>query len=425
MSAIFTKEFKEVKTTEKIKTENQKKKKRKKTKIKLIILFFLLFFASAAVALWYFWDEPLLSPLSSLTTFQFLEGVYQPKAKEKKVVYGFLPYWNLNSVTIQPETTHLSYFSLGVGADGNIVTHNDDGTLMPGYHKLNSDKLAELSNLVNNSNGKVEITLTQFNGEDTLAFIADEEAHHNLINSLDSILLAYPVSGVNIDIEYAGEVDDELREKFANFIKKLNQHLDTKYKNVKLSIDMFASASRGKMIWDTRKIGQEVDYIIVMAYDFHRPSSPQAGPVAPLFGGNNLWEHDINQNLRTFIQKVPREKILLGVPFYGYEWQTDSTEPQANTYPNTGGTASYKRVQKILEQKEELQVEEHWHETALSPYLTYIEDEKIYIVYYENARSLAYKLDYVNQLDLGGIAIWALGYEGDTRALWDVVADKL
>jgi spore germination protein YaaH len=48
-----------------------------------------------------------------------------------------------------------------------------------------------------------------------------------------------------------------------------------------------------------------------------------------------------------------------------------------------------------------------------------------YVVYFENSRSLSYKLDYVNQLNLGGIAIWALGYEGDSRELWDVVNRKL
>jgi len=48
---------------------------------------------------------------------------------------------------------------------------------------------------------------------------------------------------------------------------------------------MYASASKNDQIWDVPRIGQAVDYIVVMAYDFHRTSSSQAGPVAPLFGG--------------------------------------------------------------------------------------------------------------------------------------------
>ncbi|HCC84587.1 MAG TPA: hypothetical protein DEP87_02805, partial [Candidatus Pacebacteria bacterium] len=88
---------------------------------------------------------------------------------------------------------------------------------------------------------------------------------------------------------------------------------------------------------------------------------------------------------------------------------------------DTGATASYERVQSILADKTKLKVTENWHESALAPYLTYIEDGKTYVVYYENAKSLAYKLEYAKQLDLAGIAIWALGYEGTSRDLWDPI----
>lgn len=173
------------------------------------------------------------------------------------------------------------------------------------------------------------------------------------------------------------------------------------------------------------QLQSQVDYMVVMAYDFHRRSSPQAGPVAPLFGGKEYWDSDINQHLADLTKIVPKHKLLLGVPFYGYEWQTTSREAQAHTFPETGSTASFKRVKTILEQKEKLQVEQNWSEQALSPYLSYVKDGEIYVIYYENSRSLSYKLDYVNQLDLGGIAVWALGYEDTTRELWDTIQRKL
>jgi spore germination protein YaaH len=162
-----------------------------------------------------------------------------------------------------------------------------------------------------------------------------------------------------------------------------------------------------------------------MAYDFHRSSSTVAGPVAPLFGGKKEWDSDISEHLQAFLDSVPSEKILLGIPFYGYEWQTTSREAQAHTFPESGSTASFKRVQNLLQEKETLKVQEHWNEAALSPYISYEEDGEIYVVYYENSRSISYKLDFVNQLDLAGVAIWALGYEGDSRELWDVINRKI
>src|SRR5690606_10440632 len=138
------------------------------------------------------------------------------------------------------------------------------------------------------------------------------------------------------------------RQNLTKLVQNMNRHLDQKYSHITLSIDMYASAASKQQLWDVAAIAKEVDYIIVMAYDFHRRSSPQAGPVAPLFGGKELWDSDISEHLQAFLTIVPSEKILLGIPFYGYEWQTTSTDPQATTFPNTGSTASFERVQSIL-----------------------------------------------------------------------------
>jgi len=127
---------------------------------------------------------------------------------------------NLEKVKIQPRLTHLSYFGLNIGPDGNIATRDEDGNLHPGYNKLNSDTLTRLSNQVNQTNNQVELTLVQFEADTIIEIINNEEAHQNLLTSLDSILLAYPISGINIDIEYNGEITEELRDNFTSLIEK-------------------------------------------------------------------------------------------------------------------------------------------------------------------------------------------------------------
>jgi spore germination protein YaaH len=375
-------------------------------------------FLSCLVSFWWFADTPLISPLSPNGTFHFLSSiVHKPKPP---IVYGFLPYWNLQKITIQPELTHLAYFGLTVGPTGQIVTQTDEGT-EPGYSKLQSDQWQILADQMKAKNGKIEIVIAQFSADAITSLLSSEAAHEKFLNSLDSIMLAYPVSGINIDLEYNGEVTPKLRDAHTAFIRKLRQHLNQKYRNVKLSIDVYASAAAEPQLWDIPALAKEVDYFVVMAYDFHRRSSQQAGPVAPLFGGNELWSQDINHYLKSFLSVVSNQQILLGVPFYGYEWQTTSLTAQAQTFPGTGATASYERVQSILADAKKLKATEHWHETALAPYITYTEDGKNYVLYYENAKSLEYKLEYVRQLDLAGIAIWALGYETDSRDLWEPI----
>ena len=381
----------------------------------------------------YFAQYFFVSPLGEESRFRYLQELIIPRRKQKdKLVYGFLPYWNLDKVSIQEELTHLAYFGLEIDSDGSILTENRPGETEPGYYKLNSD---EFLDLLGQKNLKVDLVLKQFENNQIEEFINSKTAQEELLKNLDSILLAYPINGLNIDIEYSGEASDELRANFVLFLRRLNQYLDQKYQNIDLSLDVYASAGdvSKKLIWDVAALESEIDYLIVMAYDFHQRSSNQAGPVAPLFGGDELWEHDINVYFKGFLDQIPREKILLGIPFYGYGWQTDSLDSQANTYPGSGFTISYEEVLKLLsgESIEDgnwedcYNVAQHWQEDALSPYISLNCQEKgntvNYIIYFENPRSLSYKLEYASQLDLAGIAIWALGYENSGRQLWDVI----
>lgn len=375
-------------------------------------------------------DLPLESPLSSISSFRFIMSMEKriEPPDNPKLVMGFLPYWNINRTTIQPEVSQLIYFSLAIDGKGNIVTHQD-GAEEPGYNKLNSEELFALAEQVSPNSKKFSLSLTQFNNDDIANFLSKTDSWQNFFASLDSLLLAYPIDGINIDIEYTGEVTDALRANFVVFMKNLRHHLNSKYQNIQLSIDMYSSAASRYLIWDVANIEPHIDYVIVMAYDYHRRTSTQAGPVAPLFDQNDE-EDDINHHLKKFTDVVPRSKIIFGIPFYGYEWQTTSTEIHAHTYPGTGATATYKRVKKLMTRRKELNLIEYWDNYALSPYLSYQEKNEAgeletYVIFYENPKSLAYKLDYVNQLDLAGIAIWALGYEGEERELWEVIGGKI
>lgn len=386
-----------------------------------LILGSVLGISAVAVVLWHYWQPPLVSPISSETSFSFLP--YNPvmgSQTERKVVYGFLPYWNLSSVKLNDNITHVSYFALTIGGDGTLRTQGDDESLT-GYRKMQSDDFLSIIEETQARDIQLDLVLKQFNPEDTTRFLTSPKAQEKFFDQLNAVLLAFPFRGVNIDVELSD--GQRLQPKFTEFIAALDDYLDRYAPQTTLSLDVYPSAAQGRNIWNLQTLGEHVDYVIVMAYDFHRRQSAQAGPVSPLLGGDVY--QNINQHLKEILELVPSNKILLGVPFYGYEWQTTSRDEKALTFPDTGSTASYQRVLDILSQRDELQVHENWNEVALSPYLSYRKSGQYYVVYYENPRSLSYKLDYVNQLNLGGIAVWALGYEGDASDLWDVIESKL
>lgn len=397
--------------------------------MKKIILGLSVFVAALLLSAVIVWirtpsTQPLLSPITAKTVFRFLTNESFPSQTGRKMVYGFLPYWNVNTVSIQPELTHLAYFSLAIGPDGDILTVTK-GQPDQGFNKFKSDELLTLMTSIKKRNGKVELVFSQLNNDDITAFVLNENAHQKFLESLDSALLAYPVDGVNLDIEYLGDVTPQLRNRFSDLMTQIHNHLQQKYTSIPLSVDIYSTSGNNAGLWDLEKIAPVTDRFIIMAYDFHRRSSIMAGPVAPLFGGRKFWDHDITLDIRQILTYVPSNKIILGVPFYGYEWQTTSDDAQARTYPDTGETATVDKIQTLLTKKDQLGIEEHWNEDALSPYLSFQKNNQTFVLYYENSRSLSYKLDLVNQLDLGGIAIWALGYEKSDRELWDVIKLKL
>lgn len=416
-------------------------------KIKYILFpFFVVFLILIIYLTFKIWQKNYKSPIGANFQFNYItDKIWPRKNNQETIVYGFLPYWNINKVTIQPELTHLSYFALEVGVDGQIVVESKPGESEPGYRQLNSDQFFAL---IDDNNMQLELVLSQFDSKKIEQLLSDKEVWLTLLEQIDSLLLAYPFTGINLDFEYQGEVNEILRQQFTSFVISIHNHLAQHQEKINLSIDVYASAgdSEKKLIWDIPALEPYLDYVVVMAYDFHRQSSTQAGPGAPLFGGEDLWNSDINSLMKGFFDQVPKQKILLGIPFYGYAWQTDSLEPSANTYPGTGFTVSYKEVLNlkqltgIWENCENLKI--FWQEDALSPFASLscgsgdkenqeqtdtknkeAEEKTNYLVYFEDEKSLQYKIDFANQLEIAGIAIWALGYEGETRDLWEVVGE--
>ena len=69
---------------------------------------------------------------------------------------------------------------------------------------------------------------------------------------------------------------------------------------------------------------------------------------------------------------------------------------------------------------------EQWDEDAQAPWFAYYNEEVgVYRqCHYENVRSLRAKYDLVKAQGLGGIGIWALGYDGDRPELWSLLEEE-
>lgn len=369
--------------------------------------------------------QKLSTPSSTLPLFSQPESTATTTPTvplPRSVVYGYLPYWNTNKASFPSSVTHVSYFSLTIQLDGSLLSIPKEKQ-DPGYRKFQQGYLTTLQeNLA--SGQKIELTLSMMDQEEIPVFIHNPDAQQRLIQEVLYLQKNYPLSGINIDIEYNGSVTPTLQNDLVTLLSNIRKATKAVDPNFSLSMAVYGDSGSSHRLTELALTAPYLDYIVVMTYDYHRRSSPRSGPVSPLYGKTEgKWEGDIMEDLQLIRQKVPAEKILLGIPFYGYEWSVeDATNPQSFTLPRSGATASYERILQLLESPD---TQVFWDSSALSPYLQYEKNGNTQRVYYDNPLSLSYKLDLVKKAGFGGIAIWALGYEGDSTDLWDVINSNL
>jgi len=396
---------------------------------KIKIFFLLLGLALSSITAYAVWRStlPLVSPIALIDS---LIG-NSPAIKSDKVIYGFFPYWNLKyaeQLNIK-SLTHFAYFAIDLKEDGSINKKVNLVESEPGWNKLKSkdtNKLFYQSKLLGQ---KTVIVITAMQPEIIESILNSPENKKAAVTSIMNIYKDFGFDDINVDFEYVDIGNKALRDNFVDFITNLRLACVSYKSHCQIDIDIFASAAEKPRLWDLKQLEPVTDKFIVMAYDYYRKSSTQAGPVAPIRGKctgtfsneKDCLEEDVLSHISQISKLIPSDKIILGVPFYGYEWQTASTNFLANTYPGTGSLATYQRIQSLFQDTKVSSISAQWSNLTLSPYLSYEEDQKIYQIHFENAQSLEQKIKFVESANLGGIAIWALGYEGTSQDLWEPI----
>ena len=391
----------------------------------------LIYFSLSLYRLWLI-NLPLVSPLDLIESLPPLAPIFNKPGQ--KIAFGFLPYWNLklaNELTVKP-LTHLAYFGIDLTPAGGIKKYDRPGEKEPGWNKLNSDQYSLLHRQLKILGKKVILTVLAMETDQIDTLLAGEQSRSKAIDSILTVYTEKEFDGLNIDFEYMGYPAEETRKNFTLFVSDLAGRCKARNRKCEISLDVFADSAIKSRLYDLSALAKVVDQIIVMAYDFYRPSSTQSGPVAPLRGKCNrdskttpCLDYDIVTSIGDIAKFVPSYKIILGIPFYGYEWQTVDDSFLANTYPKTGSLATYKRIQGLFGNEKISSLSASWSNLTLTPYLSYVEADKTYQIHYEDAASLKLKIDFIHQAKMGGLAIWALGYEIPYQDLWQTISNNL
>lgn len=361
----------------------------------------------------------LLPPLTPFSPLSSQSSQPSTVNHQPYIILGFLPYWNLKKLSSDsfPAITDFAYFSLLLDGSGSLVTHNNPREEEPGY--TNYKRITKCLTAYINPCPLPSLVLTfvQEDQASLASLLSSPTSRQNAIKTILSLLVESQAVGVNIDFEPLGNPPPSLRDSFTLFIQELSSRLIINHYS--LSISIYPSAASRPRLWDLATLAPITTHFVVMTYDYTLPGDNNVGPNAPLRGAGSLFAHDILTNLAEISKLVPSQKILLGIPLYGYEWQVDNTTKYIAT-TGRGSVASLARIQELID---EHSLELLWDRTTLTPYAIRRENGKVVSqIYYENLDSIKLKLDLVKSAGLGGIAIWALGYEGYNPSLWSLIS---
>jgi spore germination protein YaaH len=111
---------------------------------------------------------------------------------------------------------------------------------------------------------------------------------------------------------------------------------------------------------------------------------------------------------------VAPEKLVLGLPTYTRVWRERPSSQNANVMTTSSSAIGMEAQNNLIEKYELTPI---WDDVDKLYYATFFEEDALVKMWIETPETLAIRAELVNELGLGGIAIWRRGFE--TQDVWD------
>lgn len=395
----------------------------------LLTIVLLLFILGAGLTYYLSKTYPTVSPF--ITDQYFIESLIYPHKKLDKHVMGFLPYWRLDDLQyIRPQLlSEINYFSLTAGSDGHIVKVVN-GETDPGWNAWQSDEVKNFMIRSQIIGADFSVTIAALDNNLITNILDSDKAQQNLIDDVIVEIKERKLKGINIDFEYFGEPDAEYRTAFTQFSKQLKTTIDKEAPGTELSLSIMPLAARQEDLFEFTELASVYDRFIGMSYEYYGSSADISGPVAPMKGfKEGTYFFDVETTYEDYIAVLPKEKIVMGVPYYGWERAVleaktkNSLTYAADNENNYSAVISYARGRESGDIKKN---QCQWDELAQETWCWFTDKTSgaARQVWLADNKSVDIRLSYAKQQNLGGIAIWTLGYDKQYSDLWDIVSEK-
>jgi spore germination protein YaaH len=245
--------------------------------------------------------------------------------------------------------------------------------------------------------------------------LLSDAAHARLIASLVAECRKNGYLGIQFDFEHIFDAD---RDALSGLVREAAAALHKESLQLSIATVPNAPGTSGdgafskwifanwRAAYDLKAIGEAVDLVCLMTYDEHTRYTPP-GPVA-----GHLWTLE---NLEYALRVVPKEKLSLGIPLYGYHWFAG--DPGKDEKPNPANvTVGAADVDSLLNT---YHPEVQWDSVDRASWFWFYRDQTREWVFFTDLRTFRERWDLVKQRGLQGFCSWVLGKEDP--AIWELL----
>merc|ERR1711899_448690 len=243
-------------------------------------------------------------------------------------------------------------------------------------------------------------------------------SRQTFIFSAIPFLREHNFDGLDVDWEYPKASD---KENFVAYIKELREAFEfeaeeTGNERLLLSAAVPVGPDNVRGGYDVPAVAKALDFVNLMAYDFHGKWEKQAGHNAPLYApsSDSEWRKQLSVEFAAKMWTrlgTPKQKLVIGMPTYGRSFTlSNPSQYVVNSPASGGGTAGeYTREAGFLAYYEVCEMLQQgsnyiWDNEMKVPYLV----KGNQWVGFDDERSIRNKMDWVKDNGYAGAMVWTV-----------------
>ncbi|MHA6745745.1 glycosyl hydrolase family 18 protein [Bacillus subtilis] len=193
-------------------------------------------------------------------------------------------------------------------------------------------------------------------------------------------------------------LNPEDRAAYSTFIQYVSQALNKKHIKTMVSVPAKSADDKNddwSWPYDYAKIGKYADFVQVMTYDEHGIWG-EPGSVA-----STNW---IKSSLQFSVKKIKANKVIMGIPAYGYDWDVKD-----------GSTSTIREWNELKSLIQKQKAKPAFNKKSGSMTFSYVDKKKHkHVVWYENEKTVQTKSHLAKQYKIAGVSVYALGNESES-----------